>query len=271
MVNGDSLTDNRRMSEKVQNHLAKGADRSSVGLYNEAGRDELKTYEAEYEASLNKVEQSKKEYGNGDQQSDDEYDDGIDFNDVFEDYDDNLHENADLSDDAKAHDDEDSRDSSDVINAGTNDKSISEEVEEASTDSFEEKINSEYSNSRRVIVVDDQSTRKASSEKLSTSKRKVKRRKFSGTCSWFACVENVVFMYVNFFSTCFDFCSWMFIGFYLQGVKDVNIKHSLSYFLYIFLLSSTHSPFECLCYFSIPAYRSMRLLYLVNVTCFSLC
>lgn len=181
VVKGDSLTDSKRMGEKVQNHLPKGADRSSVGLYNEAGRDELKTYEAEYEASLKKVEQSNKEYVNGDQQSDDEYDDGIDFNDAFEDYGDNVHENADRSDVAKAHDDEDSRDSSDVINAGTNDKSITEEVEEASTDSFEGKINSEYSNSRHVIVVDDQSTRKASSEKLSTSKRKVKRRKFSGS------------------------------------------------------------------------------------------
>ncbi|KAL2893601.1 Histone-lysine N-methyltransferase SUV39H1 [Bienertia sinuspersici] len=77
------------------------------GLYNEAGRNELKMYEEKYEASLKNVGQAGVETedgthvsdeGNLDMESedvdvDDEYDDGIDSHDAHvEDYDDNGHE-----------------------------------------------------------------------------------------------------------------------------------------------------------------------------------
>lgn len=68
-----------------------------TGLYNEAGRNELKFYEEKYEASLKDVGQLSKENSNTDQISDDNlksqadlddgYDDGIDFDDLMEDND----------------------------------------------------------------------------------------------------------------------------------------------------------------------------------------
>ncbi|KAF9596441.1 hypothetical protein IFM89_011270 [Coptis chinensis] len=64
--------------------------RRSGGLYNEAGRDELKYYEAEYEASLKNVGQLRQMNSNGvhfdleneGAEFDDEYDDGIDSPDA---------------------------------------------------------------------------------------------------------------------------------------------------------------------------------------------
>lgn len=163
----------------------KGSGGRGSGLYNEAGRDELKIYEAEYEASLKNVGQSINEHGdrnklfddagfgmhNEEMDADDEYDDGIDSHDarMVED-DDNGHENGDISNVAKSHD------SSDSISAGTKDGNIVEEVDESS--SVSSSLNSQ--NSRHVSVVDGRSTRKFSSEKRPESKRK-RRHKFSGS------------------------------------------------------------------------------------------
>ena len=61
-----------------------------AGSYNEAGRNELKRYEAEYEASLKGVSVSKKEgktMNDEDDDVDDEYGDEIDMHDIrLEDY-----------------------------------------------------------------------------------------------------------------------------------------------------------------------------------------
>lgn len=161
----------------------KGSGGSSSGLYNEAGRNELKIYEAEYEASLKNVGQSINEHvdrnkpsnagfgmQNEEVDADDEYDDGIDSHDArMVDEDDYEHENGDISNVAKFHD------SLDSTSVGTKDGNIVEDVKEAS--SVSSSLNSQ--NSRLVSVVDDRSTRKSNSEKRSESKRK-RRHKFSG-------------------------------------------------------------------------------------------
>ena len=148
----------------------KGSGGRGNGLYNEAGRDELKIYEVEYEASLKNVGQSINEHGDRNKPSDDagfgmhnekmdaddEYDDGIDSHEarMVEDGD-NGHENGDISNVAKSHD------SSYSISTGTKDGNIEEEVDESS--SVSSSLNSQ--NSRHVRVVDGWSTRKFSSEK----------------------------------------------------------------------------------------------------------
>ncbi|KAL6010641.1 hypothetical protein ACLOJK_001078 [Asimina triloba] len=72
----------------------------SAGLYNEAGRDELKQYEAEFEASLKKIGQLGEENGHGSQEeevaSEDGYGDGIDYQDDWlDDLDDVKDDNED--------------------------------------------------------------------------------------------------------------------------------------------------------------------------------
>ncbi|KAK2987935.1 hypothetical protein RJ640_003413 [Escallonia rubra] len=157
--------------------------RSSVGLYNEAGRDELKMYEAEYEASLRSGGKSESKDSNknwlskdavlgtrrDDVDVDDEYDDVIDVNDPrMEDYDDAGHGNTDHSDVAKSH---------------SIDGSGSGEAEEASSDLSEEdsslnslttdKVNAK---SRHVSVIDSKSARRSTSERRTVPKKKPKRR-----------------------------------------------------------------------------------------------
>lgn len=103
-------------TKKSKNHLSKGSDHH--GLYNEAGRDELKMYEKKYEASLKNVGQSGLESEGGnhvsdegnpdmeneDTEVDDEYDDGIDSHDAHtDDYDDNRHETEVTSKLRKSH------------------------------------------------------------------------------------------------------------------------------------------------------------------------
>ncbi|XP_044475423.1 uncharacterized protein LOC123203217 [Mangifera indica] len=88
MVNG-----NKKISHDDPH---KGLDGKGVDLYNEAGRDELKIYEAKYEASLKNLGQSGNAKGIGNQQSedkdfemrseamdvDDEYDNNAEFHDT---------------------------------------------------------------------------------------------------------------------------------------------------------------------------------------------
>uniref|UniRef100_A0A5B6Z9B4 TOD1/MUCI70 glycosyltransferase-like domain-containing protein n=1 Tax=Davidia involucrata TaxID=16924 RepID=A0A5B6Z9B4_DAVIN len=180
----------------------KGLDRRGVGLYNEAGRDELKMYEAEYEASLKSVGQSRGEHSDANKLSnvdvgiqseevdaDDEYDDGIDSHDArTEEYDDHEHDNGDHSDVAKTHG-AGGRESSDAVDARTKDQNIAEDVEDTSTGLSEEdsSLNSLHTdkintNSRHVSVIDGQSVRRSTSERRSVSKKKPKRHKFSGSC-----------------------------------------------------------------------------------------
>ncbi|XP_057974248.1 uncharacterized protein LOC131162103 isoform X2 [Malania oleifera] len=162
----------------------KVSDRRGVGLYNEAGRDELKMYEAEYEASLKNVGQSRKEHGNVELRKqkeeadvDDEYDDGLDSHDTqMEDYDDTVHDNRDHSDEGKYFDG-DGRKSFDNLHAGTKDRNFADDGKL----SKDFPLNSQNpknvnSNSRFVGSIVGQSTRKFSPEKRLDSKKKTKRR-----------------------------------------------------------------------------------------------
>ncbi|XP_074263535.1 uncharacterized protein LOC141586260 [Silene latifolia] len=87
--------------KKPSNNVQRGSDHH--GLYNEAGRNELKVYEEKYEASLKNASQmgadtegvnlvlddNKLDVENEENDNDDEYDDGIDLHDVhIDDYDD---------------------------------------------------------------------------------------------------------------------------------------------------------------------------------------
>ncbi|KAF5955176.1 hypothetical protein HYC85_008032 [Camellia sinensis] len=197
-----------RISKKVKNGAkmssfdeAKDSDTRGVGLYNEAGRDELKMYEAEYEASLKDVGESREEHNNkkqlpNDEQVgikndevdvDDEYDDGIDLHDAqMEDYDDFRLDNEDHLDVARSRN-MDHRESSDKLDTGTKDQNMVEEVQEASIGTSDkqstlisqqtDKINTNF---RHVIVHEDRSARRSTSERR--SKKKPRRRKFSGSC-----------------------------------------------------------------------------------------
>jgi hypothetical protein len=152
--------------------LKRKSDHKGSGLYNEAGRNELKMYEEEYEASLKNAGQSRNgsiktnnlvNSDNDDVELDDEYsdDDDIDLHDErMEDYDDASHEKS------KSFD------------AGEGFSNLSRE------DSSLKSLHSEKasSNSRHVSVIDTQSSRRSTSSKRTASKKKSKRRKFSGTC-----------------------------------------------------------------------------------------
>ncbi|CAN4119570.1 unnamed protein product [Withania somnifera] len=99
--------------------FSKGLDHGGNGLYNEAGRDELRKYEAKYQASLENSGHSQDGHHLTDQQSDDAdmgkksqmvdaddgYDDGIDLEDAHTDgYDDIEHEDWDHTIAAKSQD-----------------------------------------------------------------------------------------------------------------------------------------------------------------------
>ncbi|XP_021760440.1 uncharacterized protein LOC110725263 [Chenopodium quinoa] len=103
-------------TKKSNNPISKSTDHH--GLYNEAGRNELKMYEEKYEASLKNVGQEGVESEDGnhvldggrsdmeteDADADDEYDDAIDSHDVHVDeYDDSRHESVGNSKLPKSH------------------------------------------------------------------------------------------------------------------------------------------------------------------------
>ncbi|KAL5845999.1 hypothetical protein ACOSQ3_009523 [Xanthoceras sorbifolium] len=168
----------------------KGSNQKGVGLYNEAGRNELKMYEAEYEASLKTVGQLENGNGNKNHQSndkdfgahreaidaDDEYDDNIEFDGTqVKENEDYGHEKADQSNVGKSQN-EYRKESSDFLDAATQDKSIAEDVEEASSNSLRSRnLGGGVTNSRRGSIIGEQSTKGSRSD----SKRKPRRRKFS--------------------------------------------------------------------------------------------
>ncbi|KAL4583312.1 hypothetical protein LXL04_007882 [Taraxacum kok-saghyz] len=120
-----SNNDSNHIASKTYNNQKKKKKRAG-GLYNEAGRNELKMYEAEYEASLKGVSVvSKKTITDEDTDTDDEYIDEIDMHDIrLEDYKD------------------------DVV----------------------------------AVEAEKQSSRRAISERKIASKKRSKRRKYSGAC-----------------------------------------------------------------------------------------
>lgn len=167
-------------------------DRRGVGLYNEAGRNELKMYEEEYEASLKNGGKSQKELGNSHKLSDskdfrmldevddanDHYNDGIDSSDSgAEDYDDFGHGKDYIPDESKSYV-ENAEESSTLFNAKTNNQHVVKEVKEESTLSKESSrdFDDVDANSRHVSSLG----RKSGKSSQADSKRKPKRRKFSG-------------------------------------------------------------------------------------------
>lgn len=192
-TSNNESSDKSRMSTKGKNGSKKssvddsrGVNRRGVGLYNEAGRNELKMYEAEYEASLKSSGQSIKQTGNKNELSDtgdeneefdaeDEYD-GIDLHDA--------HDNV-LSDDG---DDSDltvsrevnkksyqgnGRESSNKFEIGTKGRNVAEVADEVSKKSSKKESDNSLdglaTNSKRKSVSDGRATKKS-------TKRKSKRR-----------------------------------------------------------------------------------------------
>ncbi|KAK7379820.1 hypothetical protein VNO78_34343 [Psophocarpus tetragonolobus] len=169
-----------------------GLKRRGDGLYNEAGRHELKRYEAEYEASLKNLGHSTEDEGkmshgtdlekkNSSDEIDDEYDDFFDFHDAqMEDSGDSKitrgkHSNSNVpSLDNEVQKQKESDDSFDEEN---NEDVTSEDVDGASSLN---KKNSHYEkpNSKHANLFNGQSTRKSHPE----TKKKARRRKFSGSC-----------------------------------------------------------------------------------------
>ncbi|XP_044510812.1 uncharacterized protein LOC123229221 isoform X2 [Mangifera indica] len=184
---------NQKISSDDQEKVSEGI---GVGLYNEAGRDELRMYEAEYEASLKNLGQSGKTKGNGNQQYedkdfmmqseatdvDDDYDSNAEFHDSQVENNDFGHNKGNHSDLAKIHD-QDHMDSSDFRDIGMLDQDFPKEVDETSNKSLADSsikstnLGNSDTHHREVSITGGKSTGNSRSE----SKRK-KRRKFSGTC-----------------------------------------------------------------------------------------
>ncbi|KAB2040349.1 hypothetical protein ES319_D02G076900v1 [Gossypium barbadense] len=200
MDSRDKPLDGGHVPMKVKNKKGasldsdRGLDRRVVGLYNEAGRNELKMYEAEYEASLKNGDKSKKELGNSHQLSDskdfgihneiddddDHYNDSIDSNDSRkEDYDDFGHDKDYILDEAKSHD-ENVNESTTFFNAKTNNEHVVKEVKEESS------LSREASQDFDDVDADSHHAgslgHKSGKNLRSSSKKKPRRRKFSGSC-----------------------------------------------------------------------------------------
>lgn len=169
-------------SKTFSNHPSfKILNRPGVELYHETGRDELKLYEAEYQASLNYDGRSREKNGDvefGRQHAeadvDDEYDDGLDSHDAqMEDYENRLFGHAEHYDLSDGH-------IKDATDPGIKSKEgVFSSREDLSLNSQNSKNTN--MNSRHVSGVDGQSTRRSNPEKRVEPKKKSKRRKFSGS------------------------------------------------------------------------------------------
>ncbi|PPS08391.1 hypothetical protein GOBAR_AA12254 [Gossypium barbadense] len=157
MDSRDKPLDGGHVPTKVKNKRGASLDSDGgldrrVGLYNEAGRNELKMYEAEYEASLKNGDKSKKELGNSHQLSDNE---------------------------AKSHD-KNVNESSTSFNAKTNNEHAVKEVKEESS------LSREASQDFDDVDADSHHagslSHKSGKNLRSSPKKKPRRRKFSGSC-----------------------------------------------------------------------------------------
>ncbi|KAK9054264.1 hypothetical protein SSX86_025342 [Deinandra increscens subsp. villosa] len=161
-----------------------------TGLYNEAGRNELKMYEKEYEASLKGVSVSKKEAKSinhvadgtnrekhdDEDDLDDEYNDEIDMHDIrLEDYNaglgNDLHSNVKVSQSADGGGYSGKDDNDVPINETNHGLSV------VDLDSDKLKTNASH-----VSVIDGDSSKEAISGRRIASKKRSKRRKYSGAC-----------------------------------------------------------------------------------------
>lgn len=197
----DESSEKGHNSVKVKNDKEEAVrveDRKGAGLYNEDGRKELKMYEKEYEASLKNTGKLRKENEiknlllddeddvdqNGAADSENEYDDGIDSHDRhMEEYGGDSEPNKeDRSSETTVHI-EDNRASSNFLDAETKDQNIAKDNLEDSMSLLEKgSLNSKNSDdgdtdSRNVHNIGGHSTSKSRSD----SKKKPKRRKFSGS------------------------------------------------------------------------------------------
>ncbi|KAH8490015.1 hypothetical protein H0E87_022516 [Populus deltoides] len=197
----DESSEKGHNSVKVKNDKEEAVrveDRKGAGLYNEDGRKELKMYEKESEASLKNTGKLRKENEiknlllddeddvdqNGAADSENEYDDGIDSHDRhMEEYGGDSEPNKeDRSSETTVHI-EDNRASSNFLDAETKDQNIAKDNLEDSMSLLEKgSLNSQNSDdgdtdSRNVHNIGGHSTSKSRSD----SKKKSKRRKFSGS------------------------------------------------------------------------------------------
>ncbi|KAK6114781.1 hypothetical protein DH2020_007050 [Rehmannia glutinosa] len=166
------------------------SDHRGNGLYNEAGRNELKMYEAEYEASLKSVGESTDTDGREHRALDDadEYDDGIDLQD------DQMEEGDDVEHDDKYHSSATkpriiaSEEASHVHYARNKNQNVDEDADKDSTDLYSKDSPPDFQHAKVNAIsghasgAEGQPVRRLTPEKRSGSKKKPKRRKFSGSC-----------------------------------------------------------------------------------------
>lgn len=176
MVGKGHFPDKGKSPSKISNNnMVSGTNRN--GLYNEAGRDELRMYEKKYEASLKDIGQSGfkikdenqiSDSRNSDMENkeidiDDEYDDGIDSHDArMDDYDNARHENEMHSELPKTHSDN----GGDYIKAQYTPKILIEESPE--------------DHSSKLLSSDNTEGKHSSGKQL---KKHGRRHKFSGKIS----------------------------------------------------------------------------------------
>ncbi|KAJ6762079.1 TRANSMEMBRANE PROTEIN (DUF616) [Salix koriyanagi] len=189
---GHNLVRVKNYKEKVK--AKRVEDRKGVGLYNEDGRKELKMYEKEYEASLKSTGKlgNKSDINflllddedtgeqNGAVDSENDYNDGIDFHDPrMEEYGaDSEHDKEENSSETTVHV-KDNSESSNFLDAKTKDENIAKENQEDSMSLLEKgSLNSQNSgdgntDSRHANNIGGHSTSKSRPD----SKKKSKRHK----------------------------------------------------------------------------------------------
>ncbi|XP_019184488.1 PREDICTED: uncharacterized protein LOC109179441 [Ipomoea nil] len=176
-----------KKSSSTESH--RGLDYRGKGLYGESGRDELKAYEAEYQASLNNVGQSQQGYNaknNHPSDSDkgkkseavdidDAYDDGIDLDDTnAEGYDEVGHEDEDHPGAV----DRDEIHPFDTHDDGAKNKKSAVEVGKGLTGFSKGELISSTQHSKGHLDARNErhSARRSTSEKRLASRKKSKRR-----------------------------------------------------------------------------------------------
>ncbi|XP_058091158.1 uncharacterized protein LOC131237428 [Magnolia sinica] len=197
-ANKDRIVSNRNGRKQLpligaKSNVKDGRDQRSTGLYNEAGRDELKLYEAEFEASLKNIRQLGEENGGKSQEEEvdleDEYDDGIDSQDDWmEEHNDTKNDNVDFDGEMEDIDD-DSEESSDALDgrsAHSSSLNKTENTDETLTNSFEidtsllsRGSDSAETETRRRSAVEDESRKRSRSRKK--SRRRGRHRRVSGS------------------------------------------------------------------------------------------
>jgi len=181
---GDEIAEDDDAVKKDQDAKSShdGLKRRGDGLYNEAGRHELKRYEAEYEASLKNLRHPTEDDGKLSHETDidDEYDDFFDFNDAqlentsYSKTTRGEHSNANglgLDDEVQKQ-----KESNDSLAEENNDDDVtSEDIEGASSLNKKNSLDGK-TNSKHASIFNGQSTKKSHPE----TKKKGRRRKFSG-------------------------------------------------------------------------------------------